>query len=43
MTLGKYYIVDIGINNYFLGKINDSYRISENIVFLELFRRNYKL
>lgn len=41
-TLGKYYIVDIGLRNYLLGFRNrDSGHILENIVFFELLRRGY--
>ncbi|MGN0361234.1 MAG: ATP-binding protein [Bilifractor sp.] len=41
-TLGKYYIVDIGLRNYLLGYRDvDTGHIIENIVFLELMRRGY--
>lgn len=41
-TLGKYYIVDIGLRNYLLGLRNrDSGHILENVVYLELLRRGY--
>lgn len=41
-TLGKYYIVDIGLRNYLLGFRNrDSGHAIENIVFFELLRRGY--
>lgn len=41
-TLGKYYIVDIGLRNYLLGYLNrDSGHILENVIFLELMRRGY--
>lgn len=41
-TLGKYYIVDIGLRNYLLGfREGDSGHILENIIFLELMRRGY--
>ena len=41
-TLGKYYIVDIGLRNYLLGFRNrDSGHVLENIVFFELLRRGY--
>lgn len=41
-TLGKYYIVDIGLRNYLLGfREGDSGHILENIVFFELVRRGY--
>ena len=41
-TLGKYYIVDIGLRNYLLG-YRDGYsgHILENIVYFELLRRGY--
>ena len=41
-TLGKYYIVDIGLLNYLLGFRNrDSGHALENIVYFELLRRGY--
>lgn len=41
-TLGKYYIVDIGLCNYLLGFRNrDSGHALENIVYFELLRRGY--
>ncbi len=41
-TLGKYYIVDIGLRNFLLGnKDRDKGRTIENIVYLELLRRGY--
>lgn len=41
-TLGKYYIVDIGLRNYLLGFRNrDSGHSLENIVYFELLRRGY--
>ena len=41
-TLGKYYIVDIGLRNLLLGFRNrDSGHALENIVFFELLRRGY--
>lgn len=41
-TLGKYYIVDIGLRNYLLGfRDRDSGHAIENIVFFELIRRGY--
>ena len=41
-TLGKYYVVDIGLRNYLLGIRNrDRGHILENIVYLELLRRGY--
>lgn len=41
-TLGKYYIVDIGLRNYLLGyREGDSGHILENIIYFELLRRGY--
>lgn len=41
-TLGKYFIVDIGLRNYLLGfREGDSGHILENIIFFELMRRGY--
>ena len=41
-TLGKYYIVDIGLRNYLLGFRNrDIGHSIENIVYFELLRRGY--
>ncbi|MEA4890684.1 MAG: ATP-binding protein [Clostridiaceae bacterium] len=41
-TLGKYYIVDIGLRNYLLGfRDMDIGHIIENIVYFELLRRGY--
>lgn len=41
-TLGKYYIVDIGLRNYLLGyRDGDSGHILENIIYFELLRRGY--
>ena len=41
-TLGKYYIVDIGLRNYLLGFRNrDSGHAIKNVVYLELLRRGY--
>lgn len=43
-TLGKYYISDIGIRNTILGFRNiDEEHLLENIVYLELLRRGYKV
>lgn len=43
-TLGKYYISDIGIRNIILGFRNiDEGHLLENIVYLELLRRGYKV
>ncbi len=41
-TLGKYYIVDIGMRNYLLGfRDRDRGHVIENVVYLELLRRGY--
>ena len=41
-TLGKYYIVDIGLRNYLLGYHDgDSGHILENIIYFELLHRGY--
>lgn len=41
-TLGKFYIVDIGMRNYLLGFRNrDSGHALENVVYFELIRRGY--
>lgn len=41
-TLGKYYIVDIGLRNYLLGVRNrDTGHVLENVAYLELLRRGY--
>lgn len=41
-TLGKYYIVDIGLRNYLLGyRDGDSGHILENIIYFELLCRGY--
>lgn len=41
-TLGKYYIVDIGLRNYLLGfRDMDTGHIIENVVYFELLRRGY--
>lgn len=43
-TLGKYYIVDIGLRNYLLGFRNrDSGHAIENVVYFELLRRGYDM
>ena len=41
----KYYVVDSGLRSYLLGKKADSDmgHILENIVYLELLRRGYKV
>ena len=41
-TLGKYYIVDMGLRNYLLVFLNrDSGHAIENVVYFELLRRSY--
>ena len=41
-TLGKYYIVDMGLRNYLLGfRDRDSGHALENVVYFELLRRGY--
>ena len=41
-TLGKYYIVDIGLRNYLLGfRDRDRGHALENIVYFELLRRGF--
>lgn len=41
-TLGKYYIVDVGLRNYLLGYRDvDTGHVIENIVYFELLRRGY--
>lgn len=43
-TQGKYYMADVGLRNFFLGFKNmDRGHILENIVFLELLSRGYKV
>lgn len=43
-TLGKYYIVDMGIRNMLLsGSASDIGHLIENLVYLELLRRGYKV
>ena len=43
-TLGKYYIVDIGLRNYLLGFRNrDRGHALENVVYFELLRRGYNV
>ena len=39
----KYYVCDLGLRNYLLGSIKDYGSILENIIFLELKRRNYDI
>ena len=41
-TLGKYYLVDMGLRNYLLGyRDGDTGHILENIIYFELLRRGY--
>ncbi|GHV11237.1 ATPase [Fibrobacterales bacterium] len=43
-TLGKYYVVDIGLRNMLLGNRGGEVgHILENVVYLELLRKNYKV
>lgn len=43
-TLGKYYIVDIGLRNYLLGfREGDRGHILENVIYFELLRRGYNV
>lgn len=43
-TLGKYYVIDMGFRNMLLGyRDADRGHILENIVFLELLRRDYRI
>jgi predicted AAA+ superfamily ATPase len=42
-TLGKYFAVDIGLRNILVGHKFDVGHILENIVFLELLRRNHEV
>ena len=43
-TLGKYYIADTGLRNIILGFRNiDEGHLLENVVYLELLRRGYKI
>ncbi|MDD5021919.1 MAG: ATP-binding protein [Endomicrobiaceae bacterium] len=43
-TLAKYYVVDIGLRNILLNNRNDDIgHVLENIVYLELIRRGYKV
>ena len=41
-TMGKYYMVDMGLRNFLLGyKMQDTGHILENIIYFELLRRGY--
>lgn len=40
-SLNKYYVVDSGLRTYLLGRVRDTGRILENIVYFELLRRGY--
>ena len=42
-SLEKYYMVDMGLRYFVLGKVSDTGRILENIVYFELLRRGYKV
>ena len=42
-TGDKYYVCDLGLRNYLLGSVKDLGSILENIIFLELKRRNYEI
>lgn len=42
-TGDKYYVNDLGLRNYLLGEVRDVGSILENIIFLELKRRNYDI
>jgi predicted AAA+ superfamily ATPase len=42
-TNAKYYVADIGLRYYLLGKEGDEGHILENVVYLELLRRGYKV
>ena len=39
----KYYVCDLGLRKYLLGVVRDYGSILENIIFLELKRRNYEI
>ena len=42
-TGDKYYICDLGLRKYLLGEVNNLGSILENVIFLELKRRNYDI
>lgn len=42
-TGDKYYVCDLGLRKYLLGVVRDYGSILENIIFLELKRRNYEI
>ncbi|MBR1373522.1 ATP-binding protein [bacterium] len=42
-SLNKFYIVDSGLRTYLLGRVRDTGRILENIVYFELLRRGYNV
>ena len=42
-TGDKYYVCDLGLRKYLLGEIKDLGSIFENIIFLELKRKNYEI
>ena len=42
-TGDKYYVSDLGLRKYLLGEVKDLGSILENIIFLELKRRNYEI
>jgi predicted AAA+ superfamily ATPase len=42
-SLNKYYIIDSGLRTYLLGRVRDTGRILENIVYFELLRRGYNV
>lgn len=42
-TGDKYYVSDLGLRKYLLGEIKDLGSILENIIYLELKRRNYEI
>lgn len=41
-SLEKYYMVDTGLRYFILGKVSDTGRILENIVYFELLRKDTK-